>query len=383
MQSFEVKYPHLWDIETPNLYTAGSTLKIGETVVDEYETRFGIRSITFDKDKGFFINGRHCKLNGVCMHHDLGPLGTAVNTRCIERQLELLKDMGCNAIRTSHNPPAPQLLDLCDEMGLVVIDEAFDEWATGKVDNGYNKHFQQWAEKDMRAMIRRDGNHPCGIPKDRFSLYRSHWSDAPTLHLLPHWNWEGREGERTPVHCYTSFNRAELFVNGHSKGIREKNPDKLYERYRLIWDDVMYEPGYLKVVAYDEQGNPALTHQVKTAGAPAALDLQPDRTQINADGEDLCFITTTITDAESNFHPTADNLILFSVEGPGEIAAVGNGDATSTEPFMNDRRSAFNGQCMLIIRAAKKAGNIKVKAESNGLKAATVTLSAVSTSCEE
>jgi len=547
-QTLNIAGVQRWDVDAPKLYQAVSRASVGDKIVDEYTTRFGIRDVRFDADEGFFLNGRNLKLNGVCQHHDLGPLGSAVNRRGLERQLEILQDMGCNAIRTSHNPPTPELLDLCDEMGFLVIDEALDEWTVAKVDNGYHVLFDEWAEKDLVAMIRRDRNHPCvimwsigneigeqgredgaevakfltdichredptrpvtagfnnsdgaikngladvvdipgwnykpfkyqeyheqhpdwimygsenescvstrgeyyfpveeerevlretlqvtsydvaapnwgyapdrefeaqdacpfimgefvwtgfdylgeptpykeqwpsrssyfgiidlcGIPKDRFYLYQSKWAGKEVLHLLPHWNWEGREGEVTPVHCYTSYDSAELFLNGKSLGVRKKNPDGLFDRYRLIWDDVKYEPGELKVVALGDDGQPAAEQVVRTAGAPARVELSPDRSEIQADGDDLCYVTVRVTDAGANLCPLADNLVNFGIDGPAEIVAVGNGDPTSLEPFRASRRRAFHGLCMLIVRSIEgEEGEVRVTAESDGLDPAEV-----------
>ena len=545
-QSLTIPSPVRWDVGDPLLYTAVCEVNVAGTVVDRYETPFGLRTVRFDANEGFFLNGRRLRLNGVCMHHDLGPLGAAMNRRALERQLEILADMGCNAIRTSHNPPAPELLELCDAMGFLVIDEAFDEWQMAKVDNGYHTLFDEWAENDLRAMIRRDRNHPCvimwsigneigeqhsqtgadvarflteichdqdptrpvtagfnnsegaiknglaavvdipgwnykphlyeqyhrdhpdwitygsetescvssrgeyyfpveeerdvcrpslhvpsydmaappwgyppdcefraqddcpfmlgefvwtgfdylgeptpyktewpsrssyfgivdlcGIPKDRFYLYRSRWSDADTLHLLPHWNWEGREGEITPVHCYTSHPAAELFLNGRSLGVKRKDASTLFGRYRLVWDDVRYEPGALKVVARNAAGQPVAEKTVRTAGPPARVELTADRAVIAADGLDLAFVTVRIVDDEGTTCPLADDLVAFTVEGPAEIAAVGNGDQTSVEPFLADHRRAFHGLCMLILRSAEgRAGEVRVRAEAQGLAAA-------------
>ncbi|MCX7015170.1 MAG: DUF4982 domain-containing protein [Candidatus Sumerlaeota bacterium] len=551
-QSLTVPNPQRWDMDTPRLYRALSRVFVDGQRVDEYVTPFGIREIRFDANEGVFLNGRPRRLLGVCQHHDLGALGSAVSRRALERQLEMLREMGCNAIRTSHNPPAPELLDLCDAMGFVVLDEAFDEWTVPKVDNGYHVLFNEWAEKDLTAMIRRDRNHPCvimysignevgdmgrpdgaqvcrfltdvchredptrpvtagfnnsdgaianglaaivdvpgwnykprkyqqyhaehpawptygsetescvstrgeyyfpveeerdkrretlqvssydmtspswgyppeyefkaqdecpfimgqfvwtgfdylgeptpyksewpsrssyfgiidlaGLPKDRFYLYRSKWSPKPTLHLLPHWNWAGREGEVTPVHCYTSYNAAELVLNGRSLGIRRKDPNTLFGRYRLIWDDVRYEPGVLKVVALDDAGQPAMEKEVRTAGAPARIELEPDRSQIRADGEDLSFVTARILDAAGNVCPLADNLVRFTLEGPGEIAGVDNGDPTSLESFVAPQRKAFHGLCMAILRSREGAGGeLRLTASSDALAGATATVRA-------
>jgi len=158
-----VSNPKLWELKKPALYVAVTSILSNNEVVDRSRTTFGIRTIRFDKDQGFFLNGRHVKLNGVCDHHDLGALGTAVNERALQRQIELLKEMGCNAIRTSHNPPAPELLDLCDRMGMLVMDELVDCWKISKCPNDYHKLYDDWHEKDLRAMIRRDRNHPCVV----------------------------------------------------------------------------------------------------------------------------------------------------------------------------------------------------------------------------
>ncbi|HOL22310.1 MAG TPA: beta-galactosidase GalB [bacterium] len=547
-QEVFIKSPVLWDIKSPALYTLCSTVKINGEKVDYYETRFGIRETIFDPEKGFFLNGNPLKFQGVCMHHDLGPIGTAINKSALKRQLSILKEMGCNAIRTSHNPPAPELLELTDEMGFLVIDEAFDEWKIPKCANGYNTIFDEWAEKDLRAMIRRDRNHPsvimwsigneipeqedpdngpklarflhnickeedpsrpttsafnipdsaiknglagivdipgwnyqphkygkyhqllpgkpmygsetascissrgeyffpveeeryinnyykranlqvnsydlscpgwatipdvefraqddhpfimgefvwtgfdylgeptpyykewpsrssyfgivdlCGIPKDRFYLYQSRWApEKGTLHILPHWTHPGYEGKITPVHCYTSWDRVELFVNGKSCGVKTKDPRNILNRYRLVWY-IVYEPGEIKAVAYDSKGNTVKETTVRTAGAPAEIVLIPDRKEITGDGEDMAFVYVEITDAKGTLCPKADNLIKFKVEGPAEIVAVDNGDPTSTEPFYHPYRKAFNGKCVVYFRSIEgKKGNVKLIAQSEGL----------------
>lgn len=542
-QQVTIKKPLLWDIETPRLYKALTKVILNNKVVDVYETPFGIRKIAFDSQHGFLLNGRKIRIKGVCNHHDLGPLGAAINYRALERQLELLKNMGCNAIRTSHNPPAPELLDLCDKMGFIVMDEAFDEWKIPKTKNGYNKLFDEWAEKDLRAMIRRDRNHPSivlwsignevqeqgrkegvqtakflvdiahtedstrlvtsafnrlsdaiknglaevvdvvgfnyrtqnylsvhtehpnwkligsetesavssrgvymfpvaerksykypnkqsssydqespnwgvapdvefarqdsnefvagqftwtgfdylgeptpytndwpshssyfgiidltGIPKDRYYLYQSHWSNKKVLHLLPHWNWEGREREITPVHCYTSYHSAELFINGKSQGIKTKDAAARYGRYRLTWDSVRYMPGEIKVVAYDDHGRKVDDKTIRTAGKPYRIQLIADRKQINATGKDLSYITVQVLDTNGNICPKADNNISFKIEGAGFIRGVGNGDPTNVQDLTGHEMQAFNGQCMVILQSLKKKGDIKVTASAEGLK---------------
>jgi len=540
-QKLKVSSPICWDINNPHLYKAITLVKTDGRAVDEYETDFGIRTFRFDADKGFFLNGRNMKIHGVNLHHGLGPLGTAVSRRAIERQLEIMKEMGCNAIRTAHNPPAPELLELCDRMGLLVMDEAFDEWHKGKVPNGYHNIFDEWAEKDIRAMVRRDKNHPsiilwsigneilrlgrskgaritkmladicrdedptrpvsignsarydrvkdslkfldvvgwnyrsntgeyndkqkrdaglkqiatetcalvssrgvyffpvkksrgesrngqvssydltnlefgglpddefraqeefagvagefvwsgfdylgepepcediarstyfgivdlCGFPKDRFYLYQSQWTDEPMVHLLPHWNWPGRGGEITPVYCYTNCASAELFVNGRSQGKKSKQKGV----YRLKWEDVKYQPGSIKAIAYDKKGGAICSKEIKTADKAAGIELTPDRVAIDADGRDLCFVTVRIVDQDGIFCPTADNEVDFKIGGPAQIAAVGNGNSMSYESFRADHRKAFNGLCLLVVRSKRGPGEIKITATSDSLKPASV-----------
>ncbi|MGB5264505.1 MAG: beta-galactosidase GalB [Lutimonas sp.] len=570
-QSIKVLNPDLWDIGKPALYTAVSRVKNKGNVLDEYTTEFGIRTIEFDKEKGFLLNGNPVELNGICMHHDLGPLGTAVNYRATERQMEIMKEMGANALRTSHNPPSPEMLQVCDRLGIVVIDEAFDEWQMAKVKNGYHKYFDQWHEKDLRDMIKRDRNHPSvimwsigneileqgkedgwkvakllndichdedstrpttagfnyypasfknklayqidvvgmnykpayyeeikqnnpdmifygsetssqtssrgvyhlpiefhekhetnqvssydvvvgppwayapdlefdyqernpfslgefiwtgfdylgeptpyggrdnstnnywnddwpsrssyfapvdlsGFPKDRFYLYQSQWTNDPMVHVLPHWNWEGMEGKDIPVYAYTNCEEVELFVNGKSFGRKVKGKDLteiptefngfkkgLYaSKYRLSWN-VPYEPGSIKVVAYNNNVEVA-SKEIKTAGKTAQIRLVPDRTTISSDGQDLSFITVRIEDENGNLCPEADNLVEFTIEGEGVLAAVGNGDATSLASFQENTRKAFNGLCLVIVKSTENAGQIKISASSPSLKSKTVTI---------
>lgn len=548
-QEINIPYPELWLPSAPNMYKAVSVIKVDGKIVDTYETPFGIRSLEFDAQTGFKINGESLRFKGVCMHHDLGPLGSAVNETALKRQLIILQEMGCNAIRTSHNPPAPELLKLCDQMGLLVIDEAFDEWRDAKCENGYHKLFNEWAEKDLRAMIKRDRNHPCvimwsigneireqdhkpgtevgrflhdichdedptrpttagfnnsenaiehgladvvdipgwnykpfwygryhhehpkwpmygsetsscvssrgeyyfpveeeknpihenlqlssydlvsppwgyspemefrgldenpsimgefvwtgfdylgeptpygsqwpsrssyfgivdlcGIPKDRYYLYQSQWSDKKVLHLLPHWNWLGREGELTPVHCYTNYPKVELFVNGKSYGKRRKSLQMLMERYRLIWNNVTYEPGELKAVAYDENDKIADETIIKTADIATAIKLSINTKSESDERDDMTFIHVKIVDRKGNHCPTVSNLVKFHVDGPAEIAAVGNGNAATTDPFIADFRNAFHGQCMVYLRIKPGPHKITFTATSEGLQSSTLLL---------
>ncbi len=569
-QKIYVHDPQRWDIDRPYLYKALSVLRDGKRVLDRYETPFGIRTIEFDVQKGFLLNGRHLKLQGVCNHHDLGALGAAVNRRATERQLQIMKSMGVNAIRTSHNPPSPELLEFCDKLGLLVMDEAFDMWGMPKVRNGHGKYFAEWGETDLRDMIRRDRNHPsivlysigneireqgspdgwkvakrlteicheedrtrpvtagfnnsagaikngladqvdipgfnykpleyqqilkdhpkwiivgaetascvssrgvyhlpiekyqkhpslqltsydiisppwaylpdaefdaqeknptvlgefvwtgfdylgeptpyfqgrggssendwparssyfgivdlAGFPKDRYYLYKSVWTSEPMVHVLPHWNWAGREGQKIPVMVYTNSDEAELFLNGKSLGRKKhwsepvelpvgpniSKDGKFSSKYRLMWE-VPYEPGALRAVAY-KSGKQVAADEVRTAGTPARIALIPDRTRLQADGEDLCFVTVRIEDKDGNFCPLADNLVRFKVTGAGRVAAVDNGNAATVEPFQADYRKAFNGLCLLIVRTQRgQPGSIRIAAASDGLRPAETVVSA-------
>ena len=564
-QNFLVDTPALWSPETPRLYKASSKIYADGRLVDEYTTRFGIRSIEIVADKGFFLNGKHRKFQGVCNHHDLGPLGAAVNVAALRRQLTLLKDMGCDAIRTSHNMPAPELVELCDEMGFMMMIEPFDEWDIAKCDNGYHRYFDEWAERDMVNMLCHYRNNPsvvmwsignevptqcsaegykvasflqdichredptrpvtCGmdqvscvlengfaamidvpglnyrahryvesynalpqniilgsetastvssrgvykfpvekragatyadhqssgydveycswsnvpdedfaladdydwtigqfvwtgfdylgepspydtdawpshssvfgiidlasLPKDRYYLYRSIWNKtANTLHVLPHWTWPGREGENTPVFVYTSYPAAELFVNGksygkqrkltasESKALQGKDSLALQRRYRLMWMDVPYEPGELKVVAYDASGKPAEEKIVRTAGKPHHLELVADRTRLAADGKDLTYITVRVVDKDGNLCQSDNRLVSFSVKGAGRYRAAANGDATSLDLFHLPKMPAFSGQLTAIVQSTEQSGEIVFEAKAKGLQTGTILLSA-------
>ena len=560
-----VKNPELWSPETPVLYTAVAEIYDGHRLCDRYETRFGIRTIELVPDKGFYLNGQLRKIQGVCNHHDLGPLGAAVNKAALRHQLTLLKDMGCDAIRTSHNMPAPELVDLCDEMGFMMMVEAFDEWDIAKCENGYHLYFEERAQMDMETMIAQFRNHPsiimwgignevptqcaeegykvaaflqeichredptrfvvagmdradcvvrngfaqlldvvgfnyrtfryteaydilpqklllgsetastvssrgvyklpaelksgavyddkqssaydneycwwsnvpdidfammddypwtigqfvwtgfdylgeptpydvdawpshssyfgifdlASLPKDRFWLYRSQWrKDVPTLHVLPHWTWPDRVGKPVPVYCYTSWPMAELFVNGISQGVKtfEKaqapnsgttDPANSYEtmkRYRLMWPDVIYQPGTLEVVAYDASGQERQREAVHTAGNPAAVELTADRTTLAADGLDLAYVTVRIVDADGNVHPTAVNRVSFEVSGAGSFRAAANGDPTCLVPFQSTTMPAFSGQLTAIVQSSHQRGSITITATAEGLQPASLTL---------
>lgn len=546
-QNFIVNNPQLWSPESPYLYFAESKIYVSDKLVDEYSTRFGIRDIRLVADKGFFLNGERRKFQGVCNHHDLGPLGAAINVAALRRQLTMLKDMGCDAIRTAHNMPAPELVELCDEMGFMMMIEPFDEWDIAKCKNGYHRFFNEWAEKDMVNMLRNYRNNAsvvmwsignevptqcsaegykvasflqdichredptrpvtcgmdqiscvlnngfapmidvpgfnyrahryveayeklpqnlvlgsetsstvssrgvykfpvekkadaiyddhqsssydleyCGwsnvpdddfaladdyewtmgqfvwtgfdylgepspydtdawpnhssmfgiidmasIPKDRYYLYRSIWNkNENTLHILPHWNWKGREGQKTPVFVYTNYPSAELFINGKSYGKQSKNNSTVQHRYRLMWMDAIYEPGEVKVVAYNDEGAVVETKTVRTAGKPYRIELTPDRSRLSADGKDLVYFNVKVVDKDGNLCPDDQRLVTFSVTGKGKYKASANGDPTSLDLFHLPQMHLFNGQLTAIAQAGEEDGKLVFEAKANGLKSA-------------
>lgn len=549
-QNFIVERPKLWSPETPVLYKAVSKIYSGDTLLDTYSTRFGIRTIEYIADKGFYLNGKRRKFQGVCNHHDLGPLGAAINVAALRHQLTLLKEMGCDAIRTSHNMPAPELVELCDEMGFMMMLEPFDEWDIAKCDNGYHRFFNEWAEKDMVNMLRQYRNNPCvvmwsignevptqwspegykvakflqdichredptrpvtcgmdqvksvlangfaamldipglnyrahlydeayerlpqniilgsetsstvssrgvykfpverkagamyddhqsssydleycnwsnipdidfaraedhewtigqfvwtgfdylgepspydtnawpnhssmfgiidlaSIPKDRYYLYRSVWNkEAETLHILPHWNWEGREGEKIPVFVYTNYPSAELFINGKSYGRQTKHKNGTVEnRYRLMWHDAVYQPGEVRVVAYDEQGNPVAEKTVRTAGKPHHIELVTDRSSLQADGKDLAYVTLRIVDKDGNLCPNDGRLVSFKVKGAGKYRASANGDPICLDLFHKPEMHAFGGMLTVIVQSGEKTGEIELQATAKGIKTGTI-----------
>ena len=562
VQKFLVKEPKLWSPEHPYLYKALTRILVDGVVTDEYETRFGIRSIEFIPEKGFYLNGEHRKFKGVCNHHDLGPLGAAVSVPALRHQLTMLKDMGCDAVRTSHNTPAPELVSLCDEMGLMMMVEPFDEWDDAKCQNGYHRYFDEWAERDMISMLHAFRNSPsvimwsignevpsqctadgyktaaflqsichredptrpvtCGmdqvncvlsngfaaqldipginyrtfrykdcyeqlpqglvlgsetastvssrgtyhfpvekafsvkhedhqssgydmeacnwsnipdvdlalaedypwtlgqfvwtgfdylgepspydtdawpnhssmfgiidlasIPKDRYWLYRSVWNtESPTLHIVPHWTWPGREGKVTPVYVYTSWPEAELFVNGISQGRRSKlspsapceglQDEALEGRYRLMWNDVVYQKGEIRVVAYDANGNAVASESVRTAGKPYALRLECDRDSIARDGEALAYVTVSVVDKDGNIVPSDTREVFASVSGAGEFRAIANGDPCSLEMFHHPHMHLFAGKLTVIVRSKANAdGPILLKVNAKGLRSAEMEL---------
>jgi beta-galactosidase len=693
-QQLVVQPPQRWDVTDPKLYTLSVSIEKDGKILDSQTVPFGIRTFEFTADDGFHLNGRRVQLYGVNLHHDHGPLGAAFYPRAMQRQLEIMKEMGVNAVRTSHNPPAPELLDLCDRMGMVVWDECFDKWDDKAGRRDGQPPLQSYGHRQIRNTVMRDRNHPsivvwsigneignssddqkgkngqmvkmmsdfvlqydaarpvgmadcipqtasqpildaldlcgwnyarryaiyrerypdkpivysesasalstrgfyelplpttktdysdtlqvdsydlnaapwsdiadaefalmeqdrfvagemvwtgfdylgeptpfdrqarssyfgivdlCGIPKDRFFLYRSYWRpDVTTVHILPHWNWPQRVGQNVPVFVYTNGDSAELFLNGRSlgrrvKGQRPERPANLAEakiatassvqsenaatnavdassdtrwcaadagkdqwlqvdlqsvqpvryigvefekeaknygyqiavsendadwqtiithstseqpqwggprevfhdvnanaryvrvvftdlkdgawasvrklglypqrvesdyyaptyNYRLRWNDVTYEPGELKAVAYKD-GQIIGQALMRTADAPAQLRLTPDRTELSASGEDLAYILVEALDKDGTLCPLADNTVSFKIDGPADIAGVGNGNPLSLEPFQADYRKLFYGKAMLIVRTQEgRAGKITVTARSEGLSEAVSTL---------
>jgi beta-galactosidase len=229
-----------------------------------------------------------------------------------------------------------------------------------------------------------------GLPKDRYYLYRSHWNKtSPTLHVLPHWTFEGREGEVTPIFVYTSYPSAEVFINGKSQGrktkdlsirVEDSGTDEALDslvrqkRYRLMWMDTKYEPGTVKVVAYDENGNVAEEKEIHTAGKPHHIELVADKTTLKADGKDLSFITVRVVDKDGNLCPDDDRQISFKVKGAGTYRAAANGKTTSLELFHLPQMTLFSGQLTGIVQAGEKAGDITFEASAKGVKKAKLVL---------
>ena len=547
-----VDNPKLWSPETPYLYTIDLTLRDSNGVVDQQSLKTGIRTIAIDSLHGFQLNGVSRKIKGVCLHHDLGPLGAALNKAALIRQVKQLKDMGADAIRTSHNPPSQMQMQVCDSLGMMVMAESFDMWIYPKCKNGYARFFKEWSDRDITNLIEANRNHPsivmwsigneipeqwsyegrviaehlqnlchkldpsrpvtqgmdradealhsgfaqvmdvpgfnyrvykydrnmrqlhtgfllgsetastvssrgvyhfpvewgvvkaasdgqcssydvnwfswsnlpeedfiaqedkrytigqfvwtgydylgepspydeywpsrssyfgimdlAGLPKDRYYLYRSVWNTRDhTLHILPHWTWPGREGQVTPVYVYTSYPEAELYINGKSQGrlkkqsglkVDNQHPSTPEEaklratRYRLMWDNVRYEPGEVKVVAYDSAGHQAAQAVVRTAGKAHAIKLENDRAWLKADGNDLAYITVSLVDARGTELPQADDEMQVTVTGAGQLRAMCNGDATSLESFAQPRMKLFGGKLVVTVQAGTKQGAIHIK----------------------
>lgn len=538
-----MKKPQAWSPENPFLYDLVTRLYKDNKVIDETRQKFGVRTVSVSKENGFQLNGVSRKIKGVCLHHDLGPLGAAVNKAALIRQIKLMKDMGADAIRTAHNMPSQMQMDICDSLGMMVMAESFDMWVYPKCKNGYARFFKEWSDKDIENLVLAHRNHPsiimwsigneipeqgmkdgvsmarhlqdichrldpsrpvtqgcdrvdnavktgfvkvmdvpgfnyrvhkyegaiknlpqqfllgsetastvssrgvykfpvswsvtkaendgqvtsydtqwcswsnlpeedflamddynytigqfvwtgidylgeptpydeywpsrssyfgicdlAGLPKDRYYLYRSQWNkESHTLHLLPHWTWPGREGKVTPVFCYTDAPEAELFVNGKSQGrIKKQNatmadkPEVRAKRYRLMWNDVKYEPGELKVVAYDDKGSKVGETSIRTAGKAKEINLESDKTTLCADGEDLAYITVSLKDNNGTELPTTSDDIEVCVTGAASFRGICNGDATSLEVFTEPKMKLFNGKLVVTVQASDIEGDAVV-----------------------
>lgn len=547
VKTLTVDNAQLWSPETPYLYKLVTRLYRNKKLIDQTQQKVGIRTVRVAQYDGFQLNGVSRKIKGVCLHHDLGPLGAAVNKAALIRQIRTMKDMGCDAIRTAHNMPSTWQMEVCDSMGMMVMAESFDMWIYPKCKNGYALNFKDWADKDIENLVLNHRNHPsivmwsigneipeqwseegrniskhlqdlchkfdptrpvtqgmdraedalksgfaqvmdvpgfnyrvhkydnnikqlpkgfllgsetastvssrgvykfpveasdsktytdgqcssydveycpwsnlpdddwrmqddrdytigefvwtgydylgepspydeywpsrssyfgicdlAGLPKDRYYLYRSHWrKDDATLHVLPHWTFPGREGETTPVYCYTSWPSAELFVNGKSQGRILKNPNTRLDRYRLRWNNVKYEPGEIKVVAYDYDGTAKGEKIIRTAGAPARIVLKADRNSISSKGEDLSFVTVSVVDKNGTPCPTATNNMKFNVSGAGKFRAACNGDATSLVAFNSTEMPLFSGELVVVVEGLRH-GTAMLSVSADGLPTATL-----------
>lgn len=557
--TLKVANPQLWSPESPHLYQVKLTRYEGKKVADVQTLKTGIRTISVSKNNGFQLNGITRKIKGVCLHHDLGPLGAAENKAALIRQIKTMKEMGCDAIRTAHNMPSTMQMEICDSLGMMVMAESFDMWIYPKCKNGYAKFFKEWSDKDMTNLVKHHRNHPsivmwsigneipeqwskegvqiakrlqdichqydpsrpvtqgmdkaedalksgfaqtmdvpgfnyrvhkyyknieqlpqgfllgsetastvssrgvykfpvvvsdkatypdgqcssydteycswsnlpdddwkmqddyswvigefvwtgydylgeptpydtywpsrssyfgicdlAGLPKDRYYMYRARWNEQQhTTHLLPHWNWKGREGQVTPVYCYTDGVEGELFVNGKSQGRVRKDKSSRLDRYRLRWNNVKYEPGEIRVVTYNQYGEKVGEDVKRTAGEPAQMKFSvetPDHEPVacmvegctdehnvllNADGNDLAFITVSLLDKDGNECPLADDELTFEVSGAGTFKAACNGDATSLEPFTLPQMKLFSGKLVVIVQSSKQKGDIILKVKDS------------------
>jgi beta-galactosidase len=519
-QQVTVKQPALWSLEQRNMYKLVTEVESGGTIVDRYETRFGIRSLKFDAEKGFFLNGNSVKVKGTCNHQDHAGLGVALPDAVQYYRVRKLQEMGCNAIRTSHNPPTPELLDACDELGMLVMDETrmlssnpdgiaqFENmlrrdrnhpsvflWSMGNEESiapteiglrlltamkqaalkqddsrpitiappplgisigkgglavcdvmGYN-----YADPQAEAYHKLNPNIPvlgtetvsavgtrgvyvtdrakgyvgsydpytttgrasaegwwrfvsarpwvaggfvwtgfdyrgepspyqwpnigsqygvidlCGFPKDTFFYYQSWWTGKPVLHVFPHWNWPGLEGQEIAVWVHSNLDRVELFHNGQRLGAKDVTKDQ-----HLAWN-VKYAPGVIEARGYKD-GQQVMAAKRETTGSAAKLILGSDRSEIGADGEDVAMFVVEVHDAQGRIVPITDNEVAFKVTGPGKVVGVGNGDPTSHESDVGTSRRAFSGLCLAIVESTKLAGAITVEVTSTGLEGAKATI---------
>ncbi len=509
-----IQKPLLWSPETPNLYKVLTEVSENGNLTDTYETTFGVRTLEFNRN-GFFLNGKLYPVKGTCNHQDFAGIGVALPDKINAYKLKLLKDLGSNGYRCSHHPPTPELLDLCDSLGMLVVDE--------------NRFLSSSEEgiKDLTTMLYRDRNHPsifvwsmeneeriqgtitgtriletlvatthqidpsrkvtaamnharndggyaavldvvgynygdkqlayvkdhekfperiefctegtsfvstrgeyvssrekgyvsnsviwqpnwgpypgedwadivkypylsglfvwtgfdyrgeptpfqwpcvtshfgfmdiCGFPKDGYYAYKAAWTKEPVVHIFPHWNWPGKEGDSIKVHCYTNCEEVELFLNGKSAGKQKAIPYK-----KLIWG-LAYKPGKLEARGY-KNGKLIIKDIVETTSAPTQITLTSDVNTLKADGCDVAVIKVAINDEKGRVVPTANNLVKFSIEGPGRIIGTGNGNPTSQEPDKASQRLAFNGYCLVLVQSDKMAGEIRLKASGETLTA--------------
>lgn len=517
----KLHHPALWSPETPVLYTAIVTVTSGGATHDAEQVNFGVRSIRFDANKGFFLNGKSTPIQGTCNHQDHAGVGVALPDRLQYYRAAVLKTMGCNAVRTSHNMPTPEWVEACNRLGLMMMCETRtmstnpsatdaltlmikryrnspcviiwsmgnEEWmlqkspigtrvmeemvrhsheldptrlCTAAVNGAYkggisdaldvegfnynlpkiDEYHKTHPDRPLlgsetasalseRSIYRTDPlrnwmsaydtNQPgwgetaeqwwqfyaareflpggfawtgfdyrgeptpyswpsissyfgivdtCGYPKDTFYYYQSAWGNKPVLHLFPHWNFTGEEGNSIPVWVYSNLDEVELFVNGKSLG-RQKMPHLSHVKW-----NVKYEPGSIEAHGF-RNGKIVLKTRRETTGDPVSIRLTADRTTIHADGEDLAIVRVEALDAQGRFVPTANQLIQFKVTGDGALIGVGNGDPTSHESDKAPKRSIFNGLAQVILQASKNPGQIVIEAssgESPHLASATLTI---------
>lgn len=545
-----VHQPLLWDIEEPNLYKLQTELIVEGNVTDSEEQTFGFRTFDFDTEKGFFLNGRHVKLQGVCQHHDLGSLGAAVNKTALRRQIALLQEMGVNAIRTAHNMPAVELMELADEMGVLIVSEAYDMWERAKTPYDFARFYKDWWEKDIASWVRRDRNHPsmlmwsigneiydthadergqtltvelrdkvhfhdpkgnavvtigsnympwenaqkcadlvqfagynygdkyyqqhheehpdwyiygsetcstvqsrgiyhfplaqsvladddeqcsslgnsstswgaksteaciiadrdasfslgqflwtgfdyigeptpyhtknsyfgqidtAGFKKDAFYIYQAEWTDyriKPMVHIFPYWDFS--EGQLIDVRVCSNAPKIELFFNDNSLGTYDIDHVR---GHKLLGEwQIPYTKGVLRAVAYDESGHAIAADIQSSFGDAETILLTPDKTAMAADGSDLVFIEISTLDRDGLPVANANNRIHVSVEGPGRLVGLDNGDSTDYDSYKGTNRRMFSGKLLAVIAPTLESGTITVRAESNGLKTGEITLTAV------
>ncbi len=511
LASARLSRPALWSVDEPHLYNAVVSVQSGGKTLDAERVAFGVRTARFTPDQGFFLNGRQLKIQGTCNHQDHAGVGAAVPDAVQWYRAAVLKQMGCNAVRTSHNMPTPEWVDACERMGLMMMcetrqmssnPEGMEQlslmvrryrnspsiiiWSIGNEEwllqdamaeqgrriaedmvrrcheldptrvvsaavNGSNEkglsdaldiigfnyglnrpdkyhrehprrpiygsetssavstrgvYFtdplrntvnsyngvvpwgetpqQWWTFYDTRAWLAggfawtgfdyRGEPTPygwpsinsqfgivdmCGFPKDYFYYYRAWWGKQPSLHLFPHWNWEGREGDEIPVWVYSNLDEVELFVNGRSLG-RQKVPHLGHVEWKA-----RYEPGFLEARGY-QAGRLALSQKRETTGDSAQIRLTADRAAINADGQDVSLLTVEALDKQGRLVPVADNKIAFRITGPGRIIGVGNGNPNCQESDKAPRRSLFNGLAQVIVQSSGFPGVIQVEASKDG-----------------